>query len=123
MSIPKKGSRLISVAGQRYRWRVRNRPTYAQALIESGMVLAVETATPPVGSVLVAQLALNHPSNWMLQPGGAVTPALVTQIIQQALSMGWEPHCPGDQFWLDIPDRPLVQPRQPSAAGDAASGD
>jgi hypothetical protein len=102
MSIPKKGSRLLSIAGQRYRWRVRNRPTYGQALLDSGLVLAVEIATPLIGSVLIANLPLNHPSNWLEQPGGSVTPALVKQIIQHALTMGWQPHCPGEQFRLDV---------------------
>lgn len=102
MSIPKKGSRLLGIAGQRYRWRVRNRPTYSQALVDSGLVLAVEIATPPIGSVLIANLPLNHPANWLEQPGGSVTPALVTKIVQQALNAGWQPRCPGKQFRLDV---------------------
>lgn len=30
VAIPKKGSRLISVDGTAYRWRIRHKPTYSQ---------------------------------------------------------------------------------------------
>ncbi|MFI6297620.1 hypothetical protein ACIBEJ_38915 [Nonomuraea sp. NPDC050790] len=34
MAIPKKGSRLITVDGVRYRWRIRHKPSYGQGIGE-----------------------------------------------------------------------------------------
>jgi hypothetical protein len=109
MSISKKGSRILIIAGERYRWRVRSSPTYAQALAKTGFVLAVEVITPPRGAVLIVELPMGHPSNWLGQPGGSVTPALVGQIVHRALAAGWQPHSPGEQFRLDV-EEPALEP-------------
>jgi hypothetical protein len=102
MSIPRKQSRVLCVGGSRYRWRVRNRPTYAQALAEKGIVLAIQSADTADGAVLLATLPAYHPSNWLDLPNCSVTPALVAKTIEQALTAGWTPHCPGRQFQFDV---------------------
>jgi hypothetical protein len=108
MSIPRKSSRLLRIGSSRYRWRVRRRPTYAQALADSGAVLAIESADAAGGSVLVATLSSLHSSNWLELPGASVTPSLVCRIIDRALQEGWQPAHPGDQFRLNVSD---VTPR------------
>ena len=97
MSIPKKGSRCVAVGKVEYRWRVRSRPTYCQALGWSPLTLAVEQANSR-GSVLVVDLPLPHPSNWMQIPSSGVTPAVVAALIRQALKAGWQPQVRGPQF-------------------------
>lgn len=102
MSIPKKGSRILVIDGKRYRWRVRDRPTYMQALAQSNMMLAVESADTANGSVLLMDLGSPHPSNWLALPGASATPAMVSQMIQRAITLGWNPDHAGDQFHLDV---------------------
>lgn len=42
MALVKKGSRLITVNGTTYRWRLRGRPTYGQGVVQSPLTFAVE---------------------------------------------------------------------------------
>jgi hypothetical protein len=100
MSIPKKGSRRVVVDDIEYRWRVRSRPTYDQALGDASLLLAIEQAGRR-GAVLVVTLSQPHPSNWMLKPSEAVTPARVAEYIRKALSDGWCPAVSGAQFLMD----------------------
>jgi len=102
MSIPKKGSRILVIDGKRYRWRVRHRPTYMQALAQNNMMLAVESADTANGAVLLMDLGSPHASNWLALPGASVTPAMVSQMIQRAITSGWNPDRAGDQFHLDV---------------------
>jgi hypothetical protein len=100
MSIPKKNSRRVIVDDVEYRWRVRGRPTYDQALTTGRLILAVEQCEKR-GSVLVVELAQSHPSNWMQEAASGVTPAVVTGHIRTALKLGWSPACKGPQFLMD----------------------
>jgi hypothetical protein len=100
LSIPKAGSRLLHLDGRVYRWRMRSRPTYSQANGWSGLFLAVEDTAYPRGSVLVVSLDVAHPSNWLQLPFRAITPAEVSEWVQRALSLGWQPQVPGAQFFL-----------------------
>jgi hypothetical protein len=83
MSIPKKNSRRVVVDDVEYRWRVRGRPTYDQALTAKPLILAVEQCGKR-GSVLVVELAQSHPSNWMKVAASGVTPAVVADHIRTA---------------------------------------
>ncbi|WP_182908124.1 hypothetical protein [Microbispora sp. H13382] len=47
MSLPKKGSRVITVSDVAYRWRVRHKPTYCQGNGWTPMTFAVELAEKP----------------------------------------------------------------------------
>ena len=100
MSIPKAGSRLLRLDGGVYRWRVRGHPTYCQANGWGGLLLAVEDAAHPGGAVLVVSLGVAHPSNWLKLPSRAVPPAEVSEWVQRALALGWQPSVPGTQFLL-----------------------
>ncbi|MEU7742861.1 hypothetical protein [Nonomuraea sp. NPDC049158] len=53
MAIPKKGSRLITVDGTIFRWRVRRKPTYCQGNSRGPMTFAVEVADVSGRALLV----------------------------------------------------------------------
>ena len=99
MTIPRKGSRLITVEGVAYRWSVRPRPTYSQGLGESPMTFAVVDDESP-GSTLVVSLDTARPDNWLHQPAGAVTPAIVEHAIRMAIAAGWRARQDGAPFSL-----------------------
>ncbi|SCG38268.1 hypothetical protein [Micromonospora coxensis] len=93
MAIPKKGSRLISVDGITYRWRIRPKPTYSQGLAETTLTYAVELEQAP-GSVLVVTTDSPRPDNWIVPSGKAVRPTGVADTIRAALRQGWQPDRP-----------------------------
>jgi hypothetical protein len=102
MSIPKKGARIITVDGIQYRWRIRHKPTYMQALGQSNLTFAVELAEQP-GAKLVAGMIQVRPDAWLnndTPETSAVLPSHVAQIIRQAIDLGWQPHLPGRIFRL-----------------------
>jgi hypothetical protein len=110
MALPKKHSRLITVDGVPYRWRVRHRPTYCQGQGWPPLTFAAEHAGLR-GRVLVAELpGANHPANWLGLPGSVVTPSAAATIIQTALSHGWHPAENGTPFTLTLPaaELPLI---------------
>jgi hypothetical protein len=68
VAMPGKGSRLITVDGIRYRWLIRRRPTYSQAICGAPMTVAVELAEQPA-SVAVLVLQHAHPATgWQPRP-------------------------------------------------------
>lgn len=100
MSIPKKGSRCVVVGNNKFRWRIRSKPTKLQGVADSPLVLAVEQEGCP-GAVLIVKLDQLHPSNWLLKPAPAVTPEAVANYIGKALKAGWKPSAKGAQFRLE----------------------
>ncbi|MFI7005424.1 hypothetical protein [Streptomyces sp. NPDC050145] len=100
MALVKKGSRLITVDGTTYRWRLRGRPTYDQGLARSPLTYAVEHAQKP-GTTLVITTNRPHPSNWFGTAGHPVLPADVADGIRSALADGWTPETPGSPVNLD----------------------
>ena len=104
MALVKKGSRLITVDGITYRWRLRGRPTYEQALVHSPLTYAVELADTP-GTTLVITTDQPHPSNWFGSQGSPVLPSQVADTIRTALTGGWTPERPGSPFHLNQPAR------------------
>ncbi|MGW6356959.1 hypothetical protein ACWFR5_17770 [Streptomyces sp. NPDC055092] len=100
MALVKKGSRHITVDGIAYRWRLRRRPTYSQALVWSPLTYAVELADSP-GSTLVVTTSQPHPSNWLIESASAVAPSAVADGIRNARISGWVPEKPGSPFHLD----------------------
>lgn len=97
MVLPKKGSRLIVVDGITYRWRVRGRPTYDQAMCWRPLTYAVEHAENP-GTTLVITTSRPHPSNWLDAPTSPVLPAEAADTVRTALNNGWDPCKPGPPF-------------------------
>jgi hypothetical protein len=100
MALGKKGSRRIIVDGVTYRWRLRRRPTYSQALCWSPCTYAVEHADQP-GSTLVVTTDHPHPSNWVTAQAVSVRPTDVADSIRMALARGWVPSSHGSPFLLN----------------------
>lgn len=95
MTITKKGSRRIVVDTRAYRWLIRSRPTYAQALAESTLSFAVDCETGGRSTLLVST-NMARPDNWMGVQAATVTPWVVVHAIRQALRQGWSPmQCAG----------------------------
>ncbi|CAM4439011.1 hypothetical protein NONI108955_28365 [Nocardia ninae] len=100
MALRKKGARRIVVDATTYRWRLRGRPTYSQALAASPCTYAVEHAEYP-GATLVVATGHAHPSNWVSARSVPVRPAHVAESIRMALAQGWQPIAPGSPFLLN----------------------
>jgi hypothetical protein len=101
MTLVKKSSRIISVDGMAYRWRVRHRHTYCSGMGWTPLTLAAELAENP-GRVLVAAMPAARPGNWLGEPSLVLRPADVAAIIQMALARGWPPADRGSAFRLSI---------------------
>lgn len=104
--MPKKGSRLITVDGAVYRWRIRYRPTYCQGNGWTPLRFAVERAEEPEG-VLVVSLPFARPDNWLGERTIAVRPLLVAGCIRRALEKGWNSGGPG--FTLTVTENELTE--------------
>lgn len=103
MALGRKGARNIVVNGATYRWRLRRRPTYSQALCWSPCTYAVEHAERP-GSVLVVTTDQRHSGNWFGHQARPVLPSDVAHAIELALSRGWTSTASGSPFQLDLSD-------------------
>lgn len=100
MALGRKGARRIVVDGTAYRWRLRRRPTYFQALSWTPCTFAVEHAETP-GTTLVVTTDRPHASNWFGLESRPVLPSEVARAVQSALQEGWAPTAPGAPFHLD----------------------
>ncbi|MFF3439817.1 hypothetical protein [Streptosporangium sp. NPDC002721] len=109
MAIPKKGSRLITVDGVAYRWRVRHKPTYSQGNAWGPLTFAVEPADGS-GRVLLVSLPCSRPDAWLGERSMTIRPALVTATIRRALDHGWDPRRTGSAFLLGITEEELTGP-------------
>jgi len=101
MALPRRGSRRIAVDGLVFRWLVRRRPTYCQALGWSPLTFVAELADEP-GAQLVVALPYAHPGNRLGLPSASVRPATAAAALRQALSAGWQPRRPGAAFTLAL---------------------
>ena len=101
MAIASKGSRRIVVDGQAYRWTVRPRPTYAQAL-GAPLGFAVQHAEAAEGQVLHVTADAARPDHWLGEAVVAIGPERVAAAIRLALAAGWKPTAPGSAFALRL---------------------
>ncbi|WP_067486042.1 hypothetical protein [Actinomadura hibisca] len=100
MAMAKKGTRLITVDGIGYRWKVRRRPTHSQSCYGEPLSFVVEAAEEP-GALLVVSLPYAHPgSAW--QPAAVVLPSTVAQAVRTARREGWRPEGRGPVFSLKL---------------------
>jgi len=120
MSITKKGSRRIVVRGIAYRWVVRPKPTYCQALTWGSFSFAAELEVSGQ-STLVVTLDAARPDNWVGEQGFVITPSLVAQAIEQALARGWKPESKGSPHELALSVSPTNLISGNTHAGDATS--
>jgi hypothetical protein len=95
MSLPRKGSRTITQGDHRYRWYVRRKPTYEQGTLSAPMTVAIERVADEPGTVLLVNLHVSRPDNWILPHQTALKPATVREIIAAALDAGWNPDAHG----------------------------
>jgi hypothetical protein len=91
MSMPSKGSRRIRVGDHDYRWRVRKKPTYHQGLEWSPMCVSIQSCEEGSTSVLIADLRVSRPDNWLAPHQTGLSPSIVRSIIQRARASGWDP--------------------------------
>lgn len=101
MAINKKGSRLIIVDNEKYRWSIRKKPTYCQAAFGEKMTCAVESVGNR-GCVLLITFPWRRNDYWLsAQEVTSVTPKLVETCIREALKQGWQPSVKGIAFKFD----------------------
>lgn len=91
MSIPRKGIREVEVEGATYEWSIRKKPTYSQAAFRASMTVAVQLAEESRPCVLLADLRVTRPDNWIEPHQTAVTPLEIRKLIAKALGAGWCP--------------------------------
>jgi hypothetical protein len=115
VAIPKKGSRLITVDGQSYRWTIRSKPTYVQGAFSGAMTFAVEAADHP-WRVLHIELERPRPDNWLLVETSPVTPSEVERCVRRALEAGWRPTESGPPF--ELSERALATAAQSSGVAN-----
>jgi hypothetical protein len=102
VTLAAKGSRLITVDGTVYRWRMRRNPTYVQQCLDGPLTFAVELADAR-GTVLAVTVSdVSHPASLLGDSSLIVRPALVAAVIRTALGRGWEPAAPGTPFQLSL---------------------
>ena len=100
MAIPKKGSRKITVDGTDYRWTIRRKPSYGQAIEESMLTAAIELFENP-GSLLLVTFPFPRPDSWVSNDGRAVTPTAIERSIKKSIEAGWKPAQCSPNFNLD----------------------
>ena len=103
MSLVRKGSRIISVDGVSYRWRVRHKPTYGQEIFATEMTFAVEALTEGEHRcVLLVRLNVARPDAVLEASEVAVTPVMVAMAIRRGLQQGWLPLSHGAAHVLSL---------------------
>lgn len=101
MTAPRRGQRPLVVDGVAYEWRIRKRPTYTQAVHSTPMVIAIQARAEGPRQVLVVNLIVSRPDNWIATHQTGITPAMVCDIVRRALDAGWSPLGGGPAFRLD----------------------
>ncbi|MEO3876085.1 hypothetical protein ABGB18_45585 [Nonomuraea sp. B12E4] len=87
MAMPKKGSRLITVDGTAYRWRVNRTPPHNESDGPAPLSFAAERAEAP-GRVLAVTLPCARPDNGHAARTIAVRPVLVSGCVRRAVEQG-----------------------------------
>jgi hypothetical protein len=83
MTLPRKGTRKITVDGIEYRWLLSPN--------DSGLELAVECIEYP-----------REKMGALIKYGNIVSPGLVRKAILYALSTGWQPQTQSKRNWFEI---------------------
>ncbi len=93
MSMPRRGSRPITVDSTMYRWRIRRKETDSQRLQESNLTVSIE----PVADKSITTLIVDTAE---LRGLASITPGLVEGYVRLALDQGWRPLQKGKPFIL-----------------------
>lgn len=73
------------------------------------MTVAIQRIADAPGAILVVDLGVSRPDNWLSPHQTALKPAEVRRIISAAVEGGWDPESPSGAFelkWQLIADRP-----------------
>ncbi|WP_193318966.1 hypothetical protein [Nonomuraea phyllanthi] len=108
MAMPKKGTRLITVDGTAYRWRVSHRPGHTGGDDLHPLTFAVERAEEPAG-VLVVSLPCARADNRHGRRTIVVRPLLVAGCVRRAVEHGWNPAREGPAFTFAISEEDLTE--------------
>lgn len=100
MTIPRKGSRIVQFGEHKYVWRIRKKPTYAQGAFQTPMRVAIQRSGSSTGGVLIVDLIVSRPDNWISPHQTAVTPATIRDIVARAIAKGWDPE-KSEQFTFE----------------------
>ncbi len=100
MTLARKGTRVISLDGVRYRWQVRWKSTYLQGPDWEPLRFVVEHIEGR-GALLIVELPVPYPGNWLDLPTAPVTPSLVASSIRSALAEGWLPQQQGPPYRIN----------------------
>lgn len=103
MTIPERGRRLVRVEATDYAWLIRKKPTYVQGAFQSPMTLAIQPCDAEARSVLVVNLRIRRPDNWIGPHQTSVTPAMVREMIVGALASCWQPFNTTAPFFFEYP--------------------
>lgn len=107
MTIPKKGTRLIVVDNENYRWMIRRKATYHQKDYGSGRLhIAVEKVMSDdrKGSVLLIISDRQHPKDWLTKSVKPITPFDVATWIKKAIAAGWQADQSGALYRYQVAD-------------------
>ncbi|GIE81875.1 hypothetical protein Aph02nite_78250 [Actinoplanes philippinensis] len=96
MTVVKKRSRLITVDGVVYRWRVRRHPAH-----QGPLSFAIERADRR-GTVLIATTPDTRPTDWVGTATPPAVPSIIAAMIREAHEQGWRPDSPGPAFPLSM---------------------
>lgn len=102
MSIPKKGTRKITVDKEEYRWLIRRKATHSQSDYGTGCIHVAIEHTEESGTTLLVYTDRKHPKDWSTNTVVSVTPSDITKWITQALKLDWEPKRQGPQLAVEI---------------------
>jgi len=90
MALAKKGTRKIEVDGICYRWVIRRKPTYSEALEWSNLKAAVELYDKPA-SILSIDFLCPRNDSWLERHNNKVTPKHIVFAVLEAIASGWKP--------------------------------
>lgn len=97
MALPKKGIRTIECDGALFGWLIRAKPTYCQAVSLTAMTVGIEQLDRDTPKVLYVTLNIS-PDNWISGHQTQITPAVIRNIIRDALEEGWDSNGGGKAF-------------------------
>ena len=101
MTIPKKGTRTITIDKDAYKWLIRRKATYGQSDYGNGKInVAIENP----GTSLFICTDIEHPKDWNTKIVTPVTPSDISNWIKQALELNWEPEKKGLPLSTSIED-------------------
>jgi len=97
MTIPKKGSRKITVEEVNYRWAITRKPPRSQDLDNANVSAAVELAENPRSVLSISFSGVGY-DKWIGIAPKPVTPKHIETCIKRALNEGWQPNKNGSAF-------------------------